>query len=84
MPRDFFATGGSQTTDAQADDITAQMKAEWGAQNPHRFVPARTLRLRERTARHRGLEHRLLRRIHQVRRRSAMPCRRARFVTLFP
>ena len=33
------AVAGSQMTDAQANEIAEQMKADWWAQNQHRFVP---------------------------------------------
>ncbi len=36
------AIGGSRLTDAEADAMAEDMKAEWWARNEHRFIPPGT------------------------------------------
>ena len=36
------AIGGSRLTDAEADAMAEEMKADWWARNEHRFIPPGT------------------------------------------
>ena len=39
---DRAAIGGSRLTDAEADAMAEEMKADWWARNEHRFIPPGT------------------------------------------